>query len=335
MEVVTQVHATNLVKWAKDHPQVVVLSADLTSSTEINLFAETYPARFFSMGVAEQNMLGVAAGLAREGYIPFVHTFAVFIYRQALNQIVCSIAYPNLPVKMFGFLPGVTTPGGATHQAIEDTAVMRALPNMTVFEPGDATEAEGVLDAVMETRSPVYIRMPRGAIPRLFPAGRPFVPDKARVLSRGEDITLLSSGICTEEAMRAIPLLAGRGVSIEHLHVSTLKPFSDPQVLDSLQKTRLGVITMENHSIIGGLGSAVAELMAEHGIGKKLLRLGLRDTFAHGGSRPYLMRYYGLDAVALVQAVERLSGQAFAINKDDLNAVRLKTAKNNANAEAL
>jgi len=335
MEIVSKIHATNLVKWAKDHPQVVVLSADLTSSTEINLFAENYPNRFFSMGVAEQNMLGVAAGLAREGYIPFVHTFAVFIYRQALNQIVCSIAYPNLPVKMFGFLPGVTTPGGATHQAIEDTAVMRALPNMVIFEPGDATEAEGVLDAVIETPSPVYIRMPRGDIPRLFPADKPFVPDKARVIHRGDDITLLTSGICTEAAMRATTLLAGLGIKIEHLHISTLKPFSDPQVLASLQKPRFGVITMENHSIIGGLGSAVAELMAEHGIGKKLQRLGLRDTFAHGGSRPYLMRYYGLDAAALVQSIELLTGQMLGIGEDDLAAVRLGSGGSNANAEAL
>ncbi len=335
MEIVSKVHATNLVRWAKDHPEVLVLSADLTGSTEIDLFAKTYPKRFFSMGVAEQNMISFAAGLAREGYIPFVHTFAVFIYRQALNQIVSSVAYSNLPVKLFGFLPGITTPGGATHQAIEDVAVMRAVPNITIFEPGDATEIQTVPDAVMETHGPVYIRMLRGEVPRIFSPDKPFVPGKARVLSEGEDITLLSSGICTEEAMRAVLLIRAAGIKIEHLHISTHKPFSDPTVIAALKKPRFGVITMENHTIIGGLGSAVAELMAEHGIGKKLLRIGLKDTFAHGGSRPYLMRYYGLDAAALVKNVEALSGQPLGIGEADIAAAAPEPGGSNANVEAL
>ncbi|MCX7679753.1 MAG: transketolase, partial [Spirochaetes bacterium] len=139
MKIESRVHAKNLIQWAQHHPNAVVLSADLTSSTEIDLFREMYPDRFLSMGIAEQNMLSFAGGLAREGFIPLVHTFAVFIYRRAFDQIAMSVAYPNLPVKMFGFLPGITTPGGATHQAIEDLAAMRALPNMTVLETGDAT----------------------------------------------------------------------------------------------------------------------------------------------------------------------------------------------------
>ena len=146
----TRVHAKNLVRWAADKPKVLVLSADLTSSTEIDLFRDTYPDRFLSMGIAEQNMLSFAGGLAREGFIPFVHTFAVFIYRRAYDQIAMSVAYPNLPVRMIGFLPGITTPGGATHQAIEDIALMRSLPNMTVLECGDATEVETVLDVMRE-----------------------------------------------------------------------------------------------------------------------------------------------------------------------------------------
>ncbi len=153
-EIVSRVHAKNLVKWAADKPKVLVLSADLTSSTEIDLFRDTYPDRFLSMGIAEQNMLSFAAGLAREGFIPFVHTFAVFIYRRAYDQIAMSVAYPNLPVRMIGFLPGITTPGGATHQAIEDIAIMRALPNMTVLECGDATEVESVLDVIEKINGP-------------------------------------------------------------------------------------------------------------------------------------------------------------------------------------
>jgi transketolase len=246
-----------------------------------------------------------------------------------------SVAYPNLPVRMIGFLPGILTPGGATHQAIEDVAVMRALPNMTILETGDATEVESVLDVAQAIDGPVYVRMLRGELPRLFDANEPFVFNKARVLSRGTDIALITSGICTEEAMRVTHLLKAKGVSIEHLHVSTLKPFTDPQVVEALSKVKHGVITMENHTIIGGLGSAVAEVMAEHGVGRRLVRMGLKDTFAHGASRPYLMREFGLDAIALVGEVERLLGAAFGIGEGDLKAVRLTAVHSEAKAEAL
>ncbi|MFN3705484.1 MAG: transketolase family protein [Thermoflexales bacterium] len=335
MEVLSRVHARNLVNWAKDKPEVVVLSADLTSSTEIDLFRDTYPDRFYSMGMAEQNMMSFAGGLARERLMPFVHTFAVFIYRRAYDQICNSIAYPNLPVRMFGFLPGVTTPGGATHQAIEDIAVMRALPNMTVVEVGDATDVETVLDAIYRVDGPVYVRMLRGEIPRLFPKDEPLQLGRARVLSKGTDVTLLSSGICTEEAMRATSVLRARGLSIQHLHVSTLKPFDDPQVLEALSMPRYGIITMENHTILGGLGTAVAEMMAEHGIGKRLVRIGIPDVFLHGASKPYLMREYGLDALALVEQMEKLTGHHFNIAISDLAAVRLEATHSEAKAEAL
>src|SRR5271157_1057208 len=173
MEILSRVHATNLVRWAKDKPEVLVLSADLTSSTEIDLFREAYPDRFLSMGVAEQNMVSFAGGLAREGFFPLIHTFAVFLYRRAYDQIAMSVAYPNLPVRMFGFLPGITTPGGASHQAIEDVAVLRALPKMTILDCGDATDVESVLDVAQAVSGPVYVRMLRGGIPRLFDAREP------------------------------------------------------------------------------------------------------------------------------------------------------------------
>ncbi|HSA78549.1 MAG TPA: transketolase, partial [Nitrospirota bacterium] len=215
----SRVHAQNLVKWAADRPKVLVLSADLTSSTEIDLFRDTYPDRFLSMGIAEQNMLSFAAGLAREGFIPFVHTFAVFIYRRAYDQIAMSVSYPNLSVRMIGFLPGITTPGGATHQAIEDIAIMRALPNMTIIECGDATEVESVLDVIEKINGPVYVRMLRGEIPRLFDKEDPMLLGKARVLSQGSDLAILTSGIMTEEAMRGVQVLRKRGLSIQHMHI--------------------------------------------------------------------------------------------------------------------
>jgi transketolase len=335
MEILSKVYAKTFKNWAADKPEVVVYSADLTSSVEVDLFQQAYPNRFFSMGLTEQNMHSMAGGMAREGFFPYIHTFAVFIYRRSYDQICNSIAYPNLPVRMIGFLPGILTPGGITHQAIEDVAIMRALPNMTIIEVGDATEIETVLDAVQAVNGPVYVRMLRGEIPRLFDVGESFQFNTARRLSVGEDITLFSSGICTEESLRAVSLLKSRGVSINHLHISTLKPFSDPAVLEAASAARKGVITFENHTIVGGLGSAVAEVMAENGIGRKLTRLGIPDTFAHGASRPYLMKNLGLDALALVRSVEKLIGEHLNINEEDLQAVRLQAVHSASKAEAL
>lgn len=318
MELISKVHARNIVTWAKNKPDVIVMSADLTSSVECDLFRTAYPGRFFSMGIAEQNMLSFAGGMAREGFVPFVHTFAVFIYRRAYDQIAISVAYPNLPVKMFGFLPGVMTPGGATHQAIEDIAVMRAIPNMTIIECGDATEVESVLDTVYAVPGPVYVRMPRGDMPRLFPAGEPFRLDKPRVLSRGSDITLLTSGICTEEAMRACAVLHKRGIAATHLHISTLKPFNRQEVQNFICQSKYGVITMENHTVIGGLGTIVAECMAEAGVSKKLVRIGIPDTFLHGATKSCLMRECGIDARGLVRAVQQLTKTNIDISDNEL-----------------
>jgi transketolase len=312
---------------------VLVLSADLTSSTEIDLFRAAYPDRFLSMGVAEQNMLSWASGLAREGFTPFVHTFAVFIYRRAYDQIAMSISYPNLPVRMIGFLPGITTPGGATHQAVEDVAVMRSLPNMTVLECGDATEAESVLDVIERINGPVYVRMLRGEIPRLF--ATPMELGRSRVLSEGCDVVVLSSGIMTEEAMRAVQVLRKRGVSVQHMHLSTLKPFADESVMEAIDRSRHGVITMENHTIVGGLGSIIAEQMAERGMAKRLVRIGLRDVYAHGASKQYLMKKYRMDAMALIGEVQTLIGKPFGVTESELKETYIAPVHSAAKAEAL
>ncbi|HEX9013368.1 MAG TPA: transketolase C-terminal domain-containing protein [Anaerolineaceae bacterium] len=335
MEIVKRPHARNLINWAKDRPEVVVLSADLTGSCEVDDFRNTYEDRFFSMGIAEQNMLSWAAGMAREGFVPYVHTFAVFIYRQAYHQLAVSVAYPNLPVKLMGFLPGILTPGGMTHQATDDIALVRAIPNMTILECGDATEVESVLDVAHAVRGPVYVRMLRGEVPRLFPADEPMQLGKARILSKGSDVTILTSGICTEEAMRVTALLREHGLGIQHLHISTHKPFNDPAVLEALGKPRYGVVTMENHTIIGGLGSETAEMIAEAGLGKKLVRMGLPDVFAHGASRNYLMKKYGLDAMALVRNLEKMTGSQFGLCEEDLASVHLTPVHSESKAEAL
>ncbi|CAB4708695.1 MAG: transketolase [Actinobacteria bacterium] len=334
-EIVARPHQQNFIDWAKDKPEVLVLSADLTNSCEVGKWRDTYPERFFSMGMAEQNMMGMAAGLAREGFEPWLHTFSVFLYRRPLDQLQMSIAYPALKVRLVGFLPGIMTPGGVTHQAIEDIAILRSIPNMTVLEVGDATEAQSVLDVAHAVEGPVYIRMLRGEVSRIFPADEPFVLNKARILSVGTDITLITSGMATEEALRAIPLLQERGISISHLHVSTLKPFTDPQVVAVLKSAKHGVITMENHSIIGGLGSAVAEVMAENAVGVPLQRIGLNDTYAHGASQKYLMAEYEMDAATLVKRVEKAIGRQLNIDESELQEQRSVSVHSSAKVEAL
>jgi transketolase len=204
-----------------------------------------------------------------------------------------------------------------------------------VVECGDATEVETVLDATAEVAGPVYIRMLRGEIPRLFASDQPMRLGEARHLSSGHDLVLVTAGICTEEAMRATSVLRERGVAIDHFHIATLKPFQAASILEAAAQSKYGVVTMENHSVIGGLGSAVAEAMAEAGSGKRLYRLGLQDRFAHGASRPYLMREYGLDAMALVEQVEAMVGTKFKIEETDLAMVRLEAVHSLAKAEGL
>jgi transketolase len=342
LEIVNRPHVENFITWAADKPDVVVLTADLTNSCEVGKWRDTYPDRYFSLGMAEQNMLGFAAGMAREGFEPWLHTFAVFLYRRPLDQLLMSIAYPNLPVRLVGFLPGITTPGGVTHQAIDDIAVLRAVPNMTILETGDATEVESVIAVAHAIDGPVYIRMLRGEVARLFPKDEPMVLGQARVLGTSgatvaapAELVVITSGISTEEALRAVPAVREKGVGVTHLHISTHKPFDDPTVLAALRSATRGVITMENHLITGGLGSAVAEVMADNGIGVPLRRLGLKDTYAHGASQSYLLAEYHLDARALVGAMEAMLGRDLSVADDDLAEVRIAAVHSAAKAEAL
>ncbi|MCY3878169.1 MAG: transketolase [Rhodobacteraceae bacterium] len=335
MELHTRVHARSLAAWGRTHPDSVVLSGDLTASCEADEFRDTCPGQFISMGLAEQNMMSFAAGLAREGLRPLVHTFGVFMYRRALDQVEMSIACPNLPVRLFGFLPGVTTPGGASHQSTNDIAVLRSLPNMTILETGDATDVESILPVADSIDGPVYCRMLRGALPRLFPHEDPLRLGKARILSDGNDIALLTSGICTEEAMRAVDVLRRNGVGIRHLHVTTLKPFDDADVMAACAGAALGVITMENHLRSGGLGSAVAELIAEQRIDTRQIRIGIDDTYMYGASPGHLMNRFSIDVPSLIRAVEELAGQRIEVSVDDINAARTDTYYNEKQQEAL
>lgn len=333
VEMVNRPYAKAFEAHAAGNPDILCLSADLTSSCEVDGFRDRHPDQFLSLGMAEQNMMSFAGGLALGGFRPFLHTFGVFMYRRPYDQLVASVAYPRRRVRLMAFLPGVTTPGGMTHQAIEDIAVMRSIPNMTILETGDATEVESICEAADGIDGPVWCRVLRGSVPRLFAS--PIRVGEMRVLSEGSDILVVTAGITTEEALRARAALDRAGVSIRHLHLHTIKPFDAKQFLDHAGSARHGVITLENHVTEGGIGSLVAETMADAGLGRRLIRLGLRDTYAHGGSRPYLMRYYGLDALALVRGIERLMGQAFGIDESHLDAARIEDVHSLVKAEAL
>ncbi|MBE0694887.1 MAG: transketolase, partial [Aquamicrobium sp.] len=326
-------YASAFETFAAGNPDILCLSADLTSSCEIDGFRDRHPDQFLSMGMAEQNMMSFAGGLALAGFRPFIHTFGVFMYRRPYDQLMASVAYPRRKVRLMGFLPGITTPGGMTHQSIEDIAVMRSIPNMTILETGDATEVESICEAADSIDGPVWCRVLRGSVPRLFDT--PIRVGEMRVLAEGTDVLVVTAGITTEEALRARSALAGAGVSIRHLHLHTIKPFDAAQLLDHIGAVKHGVVTLENHVTEGGIGSLVAETMADAGTGKRLVRLGLRDTYAHGGSRAYLMRYYGLDAMALVGGIETLMGERFGLTEADLDAARVDAVHSLAKAEAL
>lgn len=290
-----------LVELAAHRPEIVCLTGDLTRQCEIDLFQEAYPERFIHAGMAEANMMGIAGALARRGHIPFVHTFGVFATRRPLDQIVNAVAYPDLPVRIVGFMPGVSSPGGPSHQAIEDVALMRAVPNMTVVDVADAVEIAKALPAIVDVSGPVYLRLKRGEIPVIFDEDHEFDLDRAQSLREGADVAILASGMMVSAALAAADVLAAAGVEAAVVNVPVVKPIDRRTIADTARRVR-AVVTAENHTIVGGLGSAVAEVLAEEGLGVRLRRVGLQDTFAEGArSAPPLFAKYGLSTQHLVE----------------------------------
>jgi len=299
-----------LVRLAKEREEIVCLSGDLTRQCEVDLFQDALPQRFVHAGMAEANMMSMAGALAREGLQPWVHTFGVFATRRPYDQIVNAIAYPNLPVRLVGFMPGVSTPGGPSHQAIEDVAIMRALPNMTVIDVADAVEIRQVVPQLADIPGPAYLRLKRGEIPVVFEDDHDFRVGAAQRLVDGRDVLLVTSGMMLPATLQAAEVLREHGVSAAVVNAPTLKPFDGETVLAAADGVR-GVVSVENHSVIGGLGSAVAETLAEAGAGVPLRRIGLRDTFAEGSkSGPYLFQKYGLSTAEVVGAAWKLAGRA-------------------------
>ncbi len=286
-------------------PELVVLDADLSKSTKTSEFAKAYPERFFDMGIAEQNLIGTAAGLALAGKIPCASTFAVFATGRAFDQIRNTIAYPGLNVKIVATHAGITVgEDGGSHQAIEDIALMRVLPGMTVIVPADAIETEKAVAAAVAMRGPVYIRLGRTAVPVLFGEDHQFQIGKAVVLRDGADAVVFATGVMVAEALQAAITLAERGVNVAVVNVHTVKPL-DVELIVELARRTGAVVTAEEHSIYGGLGSAVAEVLGEH-YPAPLVRLGVRDRFGESGSPAQLMEALGLTAPHIIKAVERV-----------------------------
>jgi len=328
-----------LAELARARPEVVCLSGDLTRQCEVDLFAGEFPGRFIHAGMAEANMIGIAGALARQGLMPFVHSFGVFTTRRPLDQVVNAVAYPRLPVRIVGFMPGVSSPGGPSHQAIEDMALMRAIPGMTVIDVADATETAQVVAAMADVPGPVYLRLKRGEIPVVFPGDHRLSLDRAQVLqwrpaataggadtsagagsdggaTRGgagiseggctsgtapsSDVALLASGMMVAPALAAASVLEAAGAVTVVVNIPVIKPLDIATVL-AVATAATAVVTAENHTIIGGLGSAVAETLAEAGLGRPLRRVGLQDTFAEGAKdAAYLFTKYGLSAQHIV-----------------------------------
>ncbi|MBP3624528.1 MAG: transketolase family protein [Peptococcaceae bacterium] len=274
---------------------IVVLEADLSKSTKTSDFKKVYPERHFNMGIAEQNMLGVAAGFAAAGKIPFASSFAVFATGRAYDQIRNSIAYPNLNVKIAATHAGLTVgEDGGSHQMLEDIALMRALPNMTVIVPADGIETKQAIKAAAEYEGPVYIRMGRPKVPVLFDENYTFEIGKGVVLNEGTDVTLVGTGIMVSKAVEAAELLAAEGISAAVVNISTIKPLDAELIIAQAQKTG-AVVTCEEHTIYGGLGSAVAEVLVEN-CPVPMARVGVADKFGESGLPDELLEKYGLTA---------------------------------------
>lgn len=288
-------YGESLVKLGALNNKVVVLDADLAHATQTCMFKDQYPDRFFNMGIAEANMMCAAAGFARSGHIPFVSTFALFGAGRAFEQIRNSICYTNANVK-FGFSHSGLSVGedGGSHQSIEDIALMREMPNMTVFVPCDPAETEKAVMAAAEIEGPVYIRVARPVCEDITTANTPFIPGKANMMKEGNEVCLISCGLMIQQALKAREILEREGISTAVVNMHTIKPI-DKAVILHMNQTCKVIVTAEEHSVIGGLGSAVAEVLAGHS-GAKFSMIGIQDKFGKSGKPEELFEEYGLSA---------------------------------------
>lgn len=302
---IRDVYGRTLVELGREYKNLVVLDADLTVSTKTAMFGKAYPERMFTMGVSEQDMMGTAAGFALSGKIPFASTFAVFATGRAWEHVRQSIAFPKLNVKIVATHAGVTVgEDGATHQALEDIALMRVLPNMTVIVPADAVETEQVIRTVVTMDGPCYIRLARAKFPTIFNPTYRFELGKAKILREGKHATIFATGIMVSEALSAAKMLEKEGISVFVVNVSTIKPIDVDTIVKTAGMTG-AVVTAEDHNIIGGLGSAVSEVLGER-CPAIMRRIGMQDRFGTSGDGMKLLEYFGLKANDIARAVRDL-----------------------------
>ena len=299
-----QSYGEALVELGKENENVVVLDADLAGATKTNMFAKEIPERFFDMGIAEQDMIATAAGFATCGKIPFASTFAVFAAGRAYDQIRNSICYPNLNVKVCATHCGITVgEDGATHQMLEDLNLMRGLPNMTVISPADDTEAKWAVKEAAKINGPVYIRFGRASTPVIYDDESKFEIGKAIQFGEGTDATVFATGIMVAEALKAKEELEKEGINIRVVDIHTIKPIDKDMIIKCAKETKK-LVSIEEHSIIGGLGSAIAEVLVENSPAK-LTRMGIKDTFGRSGSASELLKYFGLTSKEIIEEIKK------------------------------
>ena len=299
-----QSYGEALVELGKVNNDVVVLDADLAGATKTNMFSKEFPERFFDMGIAEQDMIATAAGFATCGKIPFASTFAVFATGRVYDQIRNSICYPNLNVKIGATHAGITVgEDGATHQMLEDINLMRGLPNMTVISPADDAESKWAVNEAAKINGPVYIRFGRASTPAIYDENTKFEFGKAIMHGEGTDATVFATGIMVAEALKAQEALREEGIDIRVVDIHTIKPIDDEMIVKCAKETKK-LISIEEHSVIGGLGTAISEVLTEK-YPAKLTRMGMKDCFGKSGSAGELLKYYGLTSKEIIEEVKK------------------------------
>ena len=299
-----QSYGETLVKLGKEKEDIVVLDADLAGATKTNLFAKEFPDRFLDMGIAEANMLGTAAGLATCGRIPYASTFAIFAAGRGYDQIRNSICYPNLNVKICATHAGITVgEDGATHQMLEDISLMRSLPNMTVISPSYDTQNRWLIEEFFKIMGPVFVRLARLATPIIYEEKEKFEIGKAIQIGEGTDGTVFATGVTVAEAIKAQEELKEQGIAIRVVDIHTIKPIDKDMIIKCAKETKR-LVSMEDHSIIGGLGSAISEVLTTE-CPTKLIRIGMKDTFGKSGKAEALMEHFGLTSKTIVEEFKK------------------------------
>lgn len=294
-----------MVELGRNRPEIVGMTADLAKYTDLHLFAKEYPERFFQMGMAEQLLMAAAGGMAKEGFIPFATTYAVFGTRRAYDFVHQVIAEENLNVKICCALPGLTTGYGPSHQATEDLALMRSIPGMTIIDPCDAQDVEQAVPQMADHQGPVYMRLPRGNVPLVLDEyDYKFELGKAKLIRDGKSVLVISSGFMTMRSLEVAQQLQADGVDVAVLHVPTIKPLDEVTILFEVRRLGRLVVVAENHSVIGGLGEAVSGLLMRSGVTTTFRQIGLPDAFLDAGALPTLHDRYGISTQAMSQQIK-------------------------------